>query len=79
MLALWNEQACHYVTLWNAAPQADKTTASLVVDGIAHVLPTLLQTFQAFDGWEVRFWLRGQTGRKFDQHGESKIDLMQVS
>jgi len=27
--------------------QADKTTASLVVDGIAHVLPTLLQTFQA--------------------------------
>ena len=29
------------------SPQADKTTASLVVDGIAHVLPTLLQTFQA--------------------------------
>lgn len=29
------------------ALQADKTTASLVVDGVAHVLPTLLQTFQA--------------------------------
>ena len=27
--------------------QADKATASLVVDGVCHVLPTLLQTFQA--------------------------------
>ena len=26
--------------------EADKSTASLVVDGVAHVLPSLLQTFQ---------------------------------